>query len=157
MNIFVTSPCPKESAKFLDNSRVVKMTLETAQMLCSAFYELDSNTNDNITVPYKNTHRNHPCTVWARSSKDNYHWLLEHGMALCNEYTSRYSKIHKSEAVIRWCKENSNKLIFKIETTTPFVNCTTYDNNNVFIAYKNYLKDKWKTDKRKPKWGKGKI
>jgi hypothetical protein len=38
MNIFVTSDCPKLSAQALDNKRVVKMVLETAQLLSTAIF-----------------------------------------------------------------------------------------------------------------------
>jgi len=59
MNIFVTSNCPKLSAQALDNKRVVKMVLETAQLLSTAIFINSTITYDNL---YKPTHVKHPCT-----------------------------------------------------------------------------------------------
>lgn len=152
MNIFVTSPCPIESAKFLDNKRKVKMALESTQMLCTAL-----NVNG-ITTPYKTGHLNHPCTIWTRQSKQNWQWLYDHAMALCNEYERIYKKTHGCIKILNQIKG--------LETClpdiglTPFANCarskekgidyTTVD--DVHLAYKLYLNDRWDGDKRKPEW-----
>lgn len=55
--------------------------------------------NGNITVRklYKPTHVNHPSAIWVRQSENNYRWLYEHFKALCEEYTYRYGKIHRTE------------------------------------------------------------
>jgi hypothetical protein len=39
---------------------------------------------------------NHPCTIWARSSIDNYEWLYCYALALNEEYRFRYGRSHKS-------------------------------------------------------------
>lgn len=91
MNIFVLDYCPVKSAQMQCDRHVVKMPLETAQLLCSAY------PNDN--APYKRTHYNHPCSIWARKSENNYLWPIEHGLALCLEYNFRYGKNHKSREV----------------------------------------------------------
>ena len=49
---------------------------------------------------YKPTHVNHPCTIWAGRSKENFDWLVVHGLALCDEYTRRYGRRHKTQDVI---------------------------------------------------------
>lgn len=92
MNIFVLSADPIQAARDQCNKHVVKMVLESAQLLVTAFPK--------GVTPYKHTHFNHPCAVWMRSSLSNYGWLLAHACELCNEYTRRYGKVHKSEAVI---------------------------------------------------------
>ena len=46
---------------------------------------------------------NHPSTVWARKSLRNFHWLFNHGDALCKEYTFRYGKEHGTEKRIVDC------------------------------------------------------
>jgi hypothetical protein len=74
------------------------MILETAQMLSTA-YPVG-------LAPYKHTHVNHPCSLWARWSIKNFAWLLTHGIELCEEYTRRYGKVHKTEAVMRWFIDN---------------------------------------------------
>lgn len=45
---------------------------------------------------YKKTHVNHPSSIWTRSSKANYKWLLKLFMCLSGEYTLRYGKIHNT-------------------------------------------------------------
>lgn len=92
MNIFYLSDCPKKSAQYLYNKHVVKMILETAQLLCTAHHELDSK----IKVPYKPAYKNHPSSVWVRSSAENYWWTYQHFIHLGNEYKKRYSKVHLS-------------------------------------------------------------
>ena len=91
MNIFYLSHCPKKAAQVQYNKHVVKMILETAQLLCTAHIILDEEEAD---VPYKATHKNHPSAVWVRASAENYFWAYEHMLALGEEYTKRYGKQH---------------------------------------------------------------
>jgi predicted ATP-dependent endonuclease of OLD family len=91
MNIFYLSHCPEKAAQYQYNKHVVKMILETAQLLCTAHVILDG---DEANVPYKPTHKNHPSAVWVRSSAENYMWAYEHMLALGAEYTRRYKKTH---------------------------------------------------------------
>lgn len=152
MNIFITDECPKKSAEYLDDKRVIKMVLESAQMLCTAKNTVDGNS------PYKPTHANHPCNVWARQSQANYNWLFEHFIALSEEYTKRYSKIHKSSQLESALKDVGTRL--PNIGLTPFANCAANSSLNVsyknitdtYMAYRLYLADRWKTDKRKPTW-----
>ena len=96
MNIFVLDKSPIISAQMQCDKHIVKMPLETAQMLCSVWHRYGQGMN----VPYKEAHRNHPCTLWAGNDGANYDWLWQHGMELCFEYTRRYNKIHKCQQVI---------------------------------------------------------
>jgi hypothetical protein len=89
MNIFVLDLSPVLAAQYQCNKHVVKMILESAQLLSSARIV------NGFPAPYKSTHVNHPCAVWARESRQNYEWLHDHMVALLNEYESRYNKIHK--------------------------------------------------------------
>jgi hypothetical protein len=98
MNIFILDKDPTEAAKQHCDKHVVKMVVENAQMLSSAIHSLNMGSDDKI---YKKTHFNHPCSIWCRSSRENFEWTIEHGIALCNEYTKRfYGKNHKSKSVI---------------------------------------------------------
>jgi len=92
MNIFYLDKDPITAAVVQYNKHIVKMILESAQMLCAAHHIL-GNPND---VPYKLAHKNHPCTIWVRENSLHYDWLYEHMMALGDEYTARYSKTHMS-------------------------------------------------------------
>ncbi len=71
------------SAQALDSKRVIKMVLETAQLLSTAIFINSTIVYDDI---YKPTHLKHPYTIWAPSTLGNWEWLLQHFMALCDEY-----------------------------------------------------------------------
>ena len=100
MNIFILDSNPKTAATMLCDKHVVKMIVETAQMLCTASSKLGHD------VPYKPTHKKHPCTLWAGESRSNWNWLIDHGIEMCNEYTRRYGRIHKTQTIIEWCKSS---------------------------------------------------
>lgn len=89
MNIFYLDQSPTRAAQAQCDQHVVKMILESAQLLSTAHHELDGE-----SPAYKPTHKNHPSAVWARASRSHYHWLYEHMMALGEEYTRRYGKVH---------------------------------------------------------------
>lgn len=95
MNIFVSDQCPIKSAHNLPNVLLIKMTCESAQILSTVHHTLDG-----VQVGYKPTHRNHPSTVWTRSTSANYQWLYAHFKALCSEYTFRTGKVHKTSELL---------------------------------------------------------
>jgi hypothetical protein len=105
MNIFFLSFNPKTAAEYHCDKHVVKMILETAQLLYSAHW-----TDARMMLPqnaYKLAHRNHPCSIWVRESASNYRWLAELGYWLCQEYRFRYeNKTHSTEAHILWLRAN---------------------------------------------------
>ena len=92
MNIFYLHQNPEQAARLQYNKHVVKMILESAQMLCAAHHVL-GNPDD---VPYKLAHKNHPSTIWVRENSLHYDWLYEHFVALSREYRKRYGKTHMS-------------------------------------------------------------
>ena len=101
MNIFYLDKCPDKAARLQYNKHVVKMILESAQMLCTAHHCYgDKDQVEN--VPYKQAHLNHPSTIWTRRSKSTYMWLYNHMIALGDEYKKRYGKTHLS---ITKCKD----------------------------------------------------
>jgi len=102
MNIFYLDKCPDKAARLQYNKHVVKMILESAQMLCTAHHHYGNGDN----VPYKKAHYNHPSTIWVRDNCENYAWLYRHMIALGEEYTKRYGKTHLS---ITKCKEPLSK------------------------------------------------
>jgi hypothetical protein len=93
MNIFVLDRDPVLAAQYHCDKHVVKMVLETAQILSTV-----SNLGG-----YKPTHQRHPCVLWAGTSQQNFDWLVMLGRELSKEYTFRYDKVHKSSAVIEQC------------------------------------------------------
>ena len=106
MNIFVTDSCPVQSARNLPDKHIVKMPLETCQMLAiiySDWYYGVGKLYKQDGTPYRTQHgafRNHPCTQWAAANQYNLAWLIRHGYALCHEYQARYNKVHTCFDVI---------------------------------------------------------
>ena len=94
MNIFYVDKDPKVCAEMHCDKHVVKMIVEYAQLLSTAHRVLDGDdANPNL---YKIAHKNHPSTIWTRSSKQHYKWLFRLFRKLNIEYGIRYGKVHKS-------------------------------------------------------------
>jgi len=114
MNIFVLHEDPVVAAQLQCDKHVVKMIVESAQMLSTAHRILDGTVQiapsksgkrmvkhyrlfedpEMDQILYKAVHHKHPCTVWTMESADNYLWHWRHFEALCEEYTYRYGKVH---------------------------------------------------------------
>ncbi|MAZ73702.1 MAG: hypothetical protein CMC70_11225 [Flavobacteriaceae bacterium] len=163
MNIFVVDECPVLSAQMLCDKHIVKMPLETAQMLCSVWHR--HNVGDK--VPYKAVHQKHPATLWAGDSMDNYDWLWQHGMELCFEYTRRYNKIHKCQQVIMDLEVYQVPFVFTIrDYGTPHPQCMPDEykstklriHSNTVKAYRTYYVNakksiaKWEKSRPMPQW-----
>ena len=97
MNIFYLDHCPTKAAQYHCDKHVVKMILESAQLLCTAHRILDANTSPTL---YKATHINHPSAQWTRLSINNYLWLYSLFSELCKEYRYRYYKGHACERLL---------------------------------------------------------
>lgn len=155
MNIFFSDSDPVIAAQNLDDKRVVKMILESAQMLCCA---LHLNQASHL-AKYKLTHSNHPSNLWARATDANYDWLLQHFKALCDEYTHRYGKIHATANM--YSDLCAGKAFVPRGPLTPFANCATRSDlgidckhiSDTVTAYKFYLMQRWLRDSN-PKWTK---
>ena len=119
MNIFYLSTDPEKAAKYMYNKHVVKMILESAQLLCTAHVISDG---ENANVPYKVTHKNHPSAIWARESTSNYKWLYNHMIALGEEYTRRYGKKHLTILKCSGVLSNAPTNVTKTELT-PMPQC----------------------------------
>ena len=156
MNIFVLDSDPHLAAYYLCDKHVPKMLLETAQLLCNA---IDGPT------PYKKTHQKHPCTLWVQESLCNFHWLLDHGIELCNQFEVRFQKIHKSTSIIKWCHDHRIKHIGLQQgrySSTPFALAMPdkYKCENAVDSYRNYYKGekarfaKWDKINNTPWWWK---
>ena len=115
MNLFLLSSCPVRCARYHVDRHVVKMILETAQLLCTAHHV----TRSSFAPPMRATHRNHPCAVWVRASRSNYVWACALGLALCAEYTHRYDRVHKTEAHLRKLTENVPSALPALGPTPP--------------------------------------
>ena len=101
MNIFYLDRHPIKAAQMMCDKHVVKMILESAQMLSTAHRVLDGDEYADEVGLYKMAHKNHPSTIWVRSSLENYTWLYDHMVALMVEYTYRYGKHHATERLLQ--------------------------------------------------------
>ena len=138
MNIFFLSLLPREAAQYHCDKHVVKMILETAQLLYSAHWILETpNMPENA---YKLSHKNHPSAIWTRESLHNYLWLCSLGWWLCKEYQFRYgeTKIHKTEQHILWLLKNHPNLPFLAMTPVRQAMPDEYKHKDPIEAYRTY-------------------
>lgn len=138
MNIFVLDYHPKIAAQYHCDKHVVKMILESAQMLCTAHAHF----NSIVDNAYKPTHVNHPCNIWTRECDKNYLWLWSLFYWLNKEYAFRYSKVH---ATGRKLLRNLMAIPDRIpitETVTDFVLAMPdeYKSSDVVASYRAYYK-----------------
>ena len=110
MNIFVLDKDPVIAAKMSCDKHIVKMILESAQMLCTAKRVADGelyiaktkngrdikrwrlpNSNEEAII-YKAGWLGHPSTKWVMESAYNYTWLFKHFKALNEEFMERFPK-----------------------------------------------------------------
>ena len=159
MNIFYFYDCPIASAKAQPDKMLVKMPLETAQMLCTAHRELDGDAYADANGLYKRAYWNHPCTIWTRNCYDNYEWLYKHFIALGDEYKYRYGREHGSITKLK------SALYFKPDNIMDTGEMSTvaqampdqYKDNDPIKAYRNYCINekhyaKWERGRDKPAW-----
>jgi len=154
VNIFFLDNDVRKCAQYHCDKHVVKMILETAQLLCGAHHTTSEFTDG---VPYKLSHKNHPCSIWVRESLSNYLLLCELGLELCEEYTYRYGKRHKSQEVIEWCVTNKINIRDKGLTPPPKAMPDEYKVKSVVESYRNYYRGSksnfatWRL-REKPEW-----
>lgn len=157
MNIFVLSEDPRMAAIMMCDKHINKMILESAQMLCTTINERGGST------PYKTTHKNHPCSVWCRASRENFNWLTQHAKELNQQYRKRYGKQvnHRSWEIIKQAIRDNAEIVRSLPDIgpTPFMQAMpdTYKNpTNPVAAYRAYYKTKefakWEKGTPAPAW-----
>lgn len=169
MNIFYIHTDPVIAAQAMTDKHVVKMILESAQLLSTAHRYLDGQEYIQLSKSgarlrkwnhpdphldatlYKSTHLNHPSGIWVRQSKQNYMWLFRHFLALSEEYYQRYGKRHASELLLAGILKNPPKNIPNTRQTPMLVAITDtqwHVPNNPLQSYRNYyVGEKLKTPK----------
>lgn len=118
MNLFVLDDDITTSVQYYTNKHVVKMILETAQMLSTAHRILDGDDID--PVIYKKTHWNHPCSKWMRETTGNYSYGYNLFSLLAKEYQYRYNKNHLSWRKLQDVLKTPPKNIDESLEMTPF-------------------------------------
>ena len=181
MNIFYVDKDPVKAAQMLLDKHVVKMILESAQMLCTVKRVLDGkeyfdttkngrkikrwkldNPNEEAII-YKAGWLNHPSTQWVFQSAYNYIWLYRHMMALNEEYKRRYNHtedhltIQKLGQLLSVPPKNA-KLNVKGTDATPAMPDECKVPGDSVASYRNYYIMKkqrfatWKAPAKMPQW-----
>lgn len=138
----------------MDDKRVSKMTLETAQLYCTA----------TGTGPYRPTHTHHPITAWAKHSID---WVAQFHIALATEHFYRKQHVHKSFIDVGQYMEQGytepRHFINYARSNHLSINPHKSDKpreipidfthiSDVHYAYRLYLRARWFMDTNKPIW-----
>ncbi len=175
MNIFLVDTDPIIAAQSLCDRHVVKMILETCQLLSTAHrildgveyagkskagrsvkrYRLDDEREDRV---YAATHVNHPSAVWTRQSVENYNWLVEHMYGLIAEYEHRYNKQHKCKQIAYYLQSPPHNLREYNMTKMPCAMDDKYViSDDPVVNYRNYYNvgkrhlHNW-TNREQPEW-----
>ena len=158
MNIFYLNEDPVIAAQMSCDKHVVKMILESAQMLSTTHRVLDGNDYADKVGLYKLAHKNHPSTIWVRSSYQHYKWLYDHMIGLMQEYTHRYGKIHLTQQKLESILSVTPVNIPQGELTElPQAMPDDAKLLNVVDAYRNYYRvykfgfARW-TKRQTPEW-----
>lgn len=183
MNIFVLHEDPQIAAQMHCDKHVCKMIVEHAQMMAAAYYhtigisrkkEFPQNQEkinelfsgwprkreDGTEWHYSVSHVNHPCTIWARTSIENFNWLLQCTKALCREFVLRWKgRDHSIQKILDWIDHNPPKLPSTGRTSFAQAMPVCYQSDNAvesyrkYYAYKTtYMKVGWKLPSKSPDW-----
>jgi len=176
VNIFYVDEDPMDAAQALVDKHVVKMILESAQLLSTAHRVLDGQEIEGKSatgrkarrwilpdarddVMYAATHINHPSAVWCRTSVRNYDWLVDHFYALMREYNHRYNKSHKCYGELSYMLQSPPHNL-KAWEWTEMPSCMAEEyiiSDDPIINYRNYYRigksnlHKW-TNRQPPEW-----
>ena len=164
MNYPVPTPIPRKNAEFLDNARLNKFITEFQQMIAVAMGHHGATDQEMLVRkngnPFKTSgHKNHPCTIWARTNRSNFIHMCRSTLEFLNEHYRRGGRGHENaRSNIKRAMAFANKL--PAGPRTPFPNCAAHESLginykhmlDVHMAYKLYINDRWDMDKKEPKW-----
>lgn len=131
------------------------MILESTQLLNNALIKHDFS----YQPIYRQTHKNHPASIWASESIENFNWLLSLALNLCSEYTFRYQKRHKCQDILENFKNNLARTKLPSGILSPFKLCMPemYHTSDAIRSYRMYYRQdkayiaKW-TKRSIPNW-----
>jgi hypothetical protein len=159
MNIFITNEDPVLAARDLCDKHVrSKMQIEGAIMLAHAFPQ---EVLDHPSTPKTKSGRSrrsgkgyfkHQCSIWARESKENFKWLVDHTLEQFSERMFRWpsSAEHFTKDFIVWCSKNLHNTTIEKDSLTPFAvaigsdcNCrkviSNFDDLDTVEKYRSYI------------------
>ena len=136
MNIFHLDKDPLLCAKYHCDKHVVKMIVETGQMLCTA-YQRHYGLKDDL---YKPAYPHHPMTKWVGDSGANFSFTIKLFDSLLAEYTDRYNKVHKTFRIYLLLNSKYKKWqdMEGEFTTPPLCMPDEYKLDDYVQSYKNY-------------------
>ena len=181
MNIFYVDKNPETAAKMMCDKHIIKMILESAQMLCTVKRVLDGTPYDDKTkngrkikrwrlenpneeaIIYKAGWLRHPSTQWVMKSAYNYRWLYNHMMALNEEYKKRYNKnvdhvsVSKLKELLKEPPKNANINAIGTDATPAMPDECIVPGDSVASYRKYYIMKKnrfatWKSPAEIPQW-----
>ena len=144
MNIFFLHKDPSRAAKAQCDKHIVKMVLETTQMLSPAARR------NGFDIGYKSAYPNHPMTRWVGDNNYNFSWALDHAQELSKEYVARYNKFHACQKVIN--KFLSLKGSYINFSEPPQCMPDEFKCDDYVRAYRDYYIHKIGEWKHPPKW-----
>ena len=126
------------SAKSQDNYRVVKMILESCQILSTVLNE------QGIDAPYRSFNPKHPSCLWAAESSSNFLNLVDHCAAMIDEYEARFGKTHKCKAVLKKIVKLHDSGRFPRLESTPLrlAMPSEFRSNNPVLSYRKFYASK---------------
>jgi hypothetical protein len=150
MNIFITDKSPQLSARNLALVHVNKMIQEGVQLLANAHHYEGSPLCPRLCKP---SHTNHPCSLWVRSSKEHYLWLVSHVRELINIWREHNGKVHGHNKWFVHLKRNvPTTLLCSVLVVPRAVTSADWGGRNymedTFTTYQRYLSwkyDNWQT------------
>ncbi|CAE7899609.1 unnamed protein product [Symbiodinium microadriaticum] len=165
MNIFFLSMSPAEAAKFHANIHIVKMIVETAQLLCNVHHRAreknapcDPPYTKRERIPYKESaagHRKLGSMIWVAESLGNYRWAVRLGLALCREYNRGRGRArgkltkHRTQAVLEWLRDHEPRFRKKKRTQVKKIHLAMPDKfknaRSPVEAYRDYYFSKRRT------------
>ena len=157
MNIFYLDRDPKIAAQMHCDKHCIKMILESAQMLSTAHRVIDGDDYANERGLYKMAHKNHPSTIWVRSSDEHYNWMYSLMLSQMEEYTYRYDKHHATERLIEPLRLLPTSIENNCFVDPPMCMPEYCKKDDVVSSYQNYYieeKSDFATWKRRamPEW-----
>ncbi len=159
MNIFVLDKDPVKAARMQCDQHIVKMPLETAQMLSTAHQVIGTDVDKGKI--YGKTHVNHPCSKWVRENSANYRWTVKHFKALLDEFKERYGNEHGCRELLPYLEKLPSFPEEKLKeerTTFALAMPEEYKKEDVVEAYRDYYRNEkcsfaeWKKADNKPEW-----
>jgi len=142
MNIFHLDKSAEVSALYHCDKHVVKMILETGQMLSTA-YQRHCGIDEEL---YKPAYPHHPMTIWVGDSLGNYMWSIDLLGHLLNQYRLRYhNRVHKTGRILNnlICLNDNIKDKFDAKNFTDPPLCMPDDckRDCYIFSYRKYYKE----------------